>query len=453
MINWATSPHLWKTLWPKSNHNVAQFWYLYPTLDVATLEYKTKWKKEWMPREELKDDPIYGYTEEWERKKIKAIHWNTGVSTIFKSYAQNATDLQSGTVHAIFCDEELPISIYDELKFRTSATDGYFHMVFTATLGQYEWECAMEKQGEPEEILKEDSLKIQVSLFDCTHYEDGTPAVWDEKRIQERINSCSSDAEVQKRVYGRFVQTGDFKYANHITKDNIIETWAFNPKWKVVSAIDPGSGGKKGHPTAISFLAVNPEFTEGVLFMGWRGDGISTTQGDALKKYLEIRGKLPVTTQFYDYHAADLKTMADRMNEPFEKAEKSHDIGEPILKTLLKFNALKIVCGKTLGLDKYGVLQNENELLKLVAEFRTLKSETDKRQAKDDLVDTARYNCAKIPWNMEKIMNGQKKRGPKKYAPKTTAEIIRERRGEVFGKQDVDEIGQEIDFWNDYGEF
>ena len=458
MINWATSPNLWPTLWPKSHHNVAQFWYLYPTLDVATLEYKTKWLKEWMPRAEMKDDPVYGYTEEWERKKIKAIHWNSGVSLIFKSYAQNATDLQSGTVHAIFCDEELPISIYDELKFRTSATDGYFHMVFTATLGQYEWECAMEKQGEPEEILKEDSLKIQVSLFDCQEYEDGSKAVWDEKRIQDRINSCSSEAEVQKRVYGRFVQTGDFKYANLITKENLLDDWAYNPKWMVIASVDPGSGGKDGHPTGISFLAVNPEFTEGVIFMGWRGDGIITTQGDAFTKYTEIRGELPVDTQFYDYHAKDFFNIANGAGEKFDKAEKSHDIGEPILKTLIKCNALKIVCGETFGLEQFKCEQIPGELLKLVAELRTLKSDTDKRNAKDDLIDTVRYNCAKVPWDMKKILSnaGKKERKKKEHRvlAKTNGEIVNERREMFMGGDDLlDEINQEIDYWNGYGEF
>ena len=43
MINWATNPRLWEKLWPNSHHNVAQFWYLYPTLDVATIEFQKKW--------------------------------------------------------------------------------------------------------------------------------------------------------------------------------------------------------------------------------------------------------------------------------------------------------------------------------------------------------------------------------------------------------------------------
>lgn len=713
MINWATNPGIWSKLWPNNHHNVAQFWYLYPTLDVATIEFVKKWEVEWMPRGEMKDHPQYGWKAEFERKKIKAIHFNTGVSCYFKSYAQNSTDLQSGSCftagheimcqngikkiedvsvgdfvltrngfkeveetfelpnrevikrgkfeatpnhrfftlnrgwvafgaltsddvvvrtaiwkilkslyclkasftgenqkaktsgnetilgrlkervctllsgkitqgkstlekvgtfiistlihlitnlitlsslplehttlftkkkngkrratlitianaveralglgalknlsldiapkyaeknptlkvlcakivakllllekmrlpdfavrsvqtvfdirvkdnheyfcngnlvhncHAIFADEELPIHLFDELKFRTSATDGQFHMVFTATLGQYEWECAMEKIGEPEELFKRDSCKIQVSLYDCLEYEDGSKTPWTRERIQKRIDSCSSEAEVQKRIFGRFVQTGAFKYNQFLSEDNLLDKWVFNPKYHIYSATDPGSGGKKGHPTGISFLAVSPDYTEGVIFMGWRGDGVTTTQADALAQYIRVRGKLNVSSQYYDYHARDFYTIAERKGEVFEMAEKSHEIGEPILKSLLKFNALKIVTGELLEMEPYQCEFEQGELLKLLSEFRTLKDETDKRSAKDDLIDTVRYNCAKVPWDWEKIM-GEKKKVVQKHIPKTDAERIKERRGSDDTLKDMnDDYEQEIGFWND----
>lgn len=455
MINWATNPDIWSTLWPNSHHNVAQFWYLYPTLDVATIEFQKKWEREWMPRGFMKDDPQYGWDAEYERKKIKAIHWKSGVSLYFKSYAQNATDLQSGSCHAIFCDEELPIHIYDELKFRTSATDGHFHMVFTATLGQYEWECAMEKIGQQEELFKQDSCKIQVSLYDCLEYEDGSPTPWTKERIQLRIDTCSSEAEVKKRIFGRFVQTGEFKYANLLTAENYIEKWIYDSSMHLFSAVDPGSGGKKGHPTAISFLAVSKDYTEGVLFMGWRGDGIATTQADALDQYTRLRGRLKIPNQFYDYHARDFFTIASRKGENFLMAEKSHDIGEPILKSLLKYDALKIVVGTVHGLEQFGCEFTEGELIKLVHEMKSLREDEDKRKSKDDLVDTARYACAKVPWNWPEIMEKSvpKKEKEFKVLNKSQAEIIKERRGDLDGKgQDNAEFEEEIAFWNDHYE-
>lgn len=315
----------------------------------------------------------------------------------------------------------------------------------------------MEKIGSQEELFKNDSCKIQVSLYDCLEYEDGSKTPWTKERIQKRIDSCSSEAEVKKRIFGRFVQTGDFKYANLITEENLLDTWTYDPSYHIFSAVDPGSGGKKGHPTGITFLAVNKDYTEGILFMGWRGDGIATTQADALEHYIRLRGKLNVANQFYDYHAKDFFVIASRKGESFQMAEKSHDIGEPILKSLLKFNALKIVTGKLQGLEHLDCDYVEGELLKLVQEMKSLREEEDKRHAKDDLTDTARYNCAKVPWNWEKIMAKvvKKKKKEFKVLPKTRAELIKERRGQFDSGFDEmkDDINSELEFWNDCYEY
>jgi len=466
LVHWATEPDLWPILWPDYHHNVSQFWYLYPTLDVATIEVKTKWIKEWLPRGAMKDDPQYGWEVEYSKKKVYAIHFNTGVSIYFKSYAQNATDLQSGTVHYVATDEELPINLYDELKFRTSAANGHFSMAFTATIGQFEWECAMEKQGTPEEIFPK-AKKIQVSLYDCLEYvdQDGkllkdvkTP--WNEEKIQDRIDSCSSKEEVAKRIFGRFVKSGGLKYSKHVNEENIIQDWVLPPDWNIYSATDPGSGGSQGHPSGIIFIAVNQDCTEGVVFLGWRGDGIPTTAGDTFNYYKQFKGNLKVATQWYDYHAKDFAVIGERAGESFQMAEKSHEIGEPILKTLLKYKALKFVVGKCIGLEQYGTETQEGEVSKLIQELKGLRDDIDKRQAKDDLIDPTRYICAKIPWAMDEIIKKRfaVKKKPKTekplFIPKSTAEIIKERRGETKQNTEMeDNFYEEIEEWNSFGDF
>jgi hypothetical protein len=141
-INWATDRDVWPDLWVQTP---SLFWYLYPSQDVVNAEFHLKWKQ-FLPSEAYKNDPYYG----WEIIKgkktgdIAGIQFKSGVMLLFKTYGQDATVLQSSTVDAIFCDEELPIHLYDELKFRLTASDGYFNMVFTATLGQDEWRRAME---------------------------------------------------------------------------------------------------------------------------------------------------------------------------------------------------------------------------------------------------------------------------------------------------------------------
>lgn len=471
-IHWATEPELWPRIWPESNHNVAQFWYLYPTSDVATIEFKKKWIPEWLPRGDMKDDPQYGWTEEYKAKKIYAIHFNTGVSMYFKTYSQHAQDLQTGTVHKLSTDEELPIKLYDELKFRTSAVSGHFSIAFTATTGQFEWECAMEKQGTPEELFPK-AKKIQVSLYDCLEYTDqhghvlldsaGNPVKtpWTKEKIQDRIDSCSSKEEVAKRIFGRFVKSGGLKYSQHVNEENMIDNWVLPPDWNLYSAIDPGSGGSQGHPSGIIFIAVSQDCTEGVVFLGWRGDGIPTTAGDTLNKYIELRAKLKIATQWYDYHSKDFAVLGERSGEAFTMAEKSHEIGEPILKTLLKYKALKFVTGKVIGLENHGTETQEGEILKLVAELKGLREDIDKRQAKDDLIDPTRYICAKIPWAMDKIIKKRfgvksktKKNAQAIFIPKTTEEIIKERRGiEEKDQEAQDNFYEEIEEWNSFGEF
>ena len=172
-IDWATNQHKWKTLWKRRPY---QFWYLYPTKEVATIEFNKKCITEFLPRGEFKDDPIYGWTAEYRSRDIFALHFNCGVSVYFKAYSQDVQHLQTGSCDAIFTDEELPEELYDELNIRTAATDGYFSMVFTATLVQQIWRDAIEGRGYIEKFP--DALKIQVSMYDCLEYEDGTKAHW-----------------------------------------------------------------------------------------------------------------------------------------------------------------------------------------------------------------------------------------------------------------------------------
>ena len=160
VIDWATNKNLWPSLWRREPR---QFWYLYPTREVASIEFETKWKPDFLPKDKFKNHPIYGWREEKKsRGEIFAIHFNSGVSVYFKTYAQDSQHLQSATVDYIATDEELPDFLYDELNFRRNATDGYFSMVFTATIGQELWRRTMEPKAGEEETFPT-AWKKQVS--------------------------------------------------------------------------------------------------------------------------------------------------------------------------------------------------------------------------------------------------------------------------------------------------
>jgi phage terminase large subunit-like protein len=287
MIHWATAKHLWGQLWHRPP---VMFWYLYPDKNTATQEYETKWVY-LLPSGEFKDHPVFGWREEYDGKKIHAIHFNSGVTLYFKTYGQDVHNLQSGTVDYIGCDEELPFELFDELKFRLAASKGYFSLVFTATLGQEFWRQAMEERNTKYERFPM-AQKWQVSTFDCLFYADGSKSHWTEADIQYLINQCSTDAEVQKRIYGKFVLTEGRKYESFAIKDNVRAGGKLERDWVLYFGVDYGSGGEKGHPAAIVCVAVKPDYTAARVVRAWRGDRIVTDASLIIAKYQDILSEL-----------------------------------------------------------------------------------------------------------------------------------------------------------------
>lgn len=451
-IEWATNKDLWPELWPGKTVN--QFWYLYPTADVATAEFEKKWMQ-FLPKGELKEDEVYGWKAIYERKKIKELRFGTDVSIYFKTYAQDVQSLQSGSVFAMFTDEELPEELLDELMLRLAAVDGYFHMVFTATLNQEFWKRAIEPTQRDTEVFP-DALKLQVSMYDCLEYEDGSETPWSLEKIKKVESKCKSQTEIDRRVKGKFVTEegriyGAFDPTRHYIKPVPIPTG-----WHIYSGTDIGSGGKN-HPPASTFVAVNPTYTLGYVFKHWRGDdGKEWTNGEVFNKNLEMRGQMKPIMQTYDGAAKDFGTIATRAGESFVKAEKGHEVGESIVNTLFKNDMLFVFD------DEVEDEKNECQGRKLGGELSSLLKSTPKNKRKDDSADSLRYCVVSIPWDFEsiKIILEELLESKKPEAPKTRedylAEEIRARRGELVDERKTDndwtDTAQEIDYWNEqYG--
>lgn len=288
--------------------------------------------------------------------------------------------------HAIFTDEEAPIELFDELMFRLAATGGYFHMVFTATLNQEFWRCAMEEIGTPFETLTT-AKKFQISMYDCLKYADGTPSPWTRERIKQIKETCRSENEIKRRVYGRFIKEDDLKYPSFDKHKNVIEpVWENPPRdWSIYTGVDIGSGGA-GHPAAMVFVAVDPEYKNALVYKGWKGNkGEVTTAEDILERYKMLRGKDKPILQSYDWAAKDFYTHAARRGETFTPAEKAKAFGEDTLNSLFKSGKLKIF--------------NTTELQLLAHELSSLPKEQDKRHAVDDFSDALRYAISRIPFD------------------------------------------------------
>lgn len=394
-IWWATDKEMWPALWKTTP---VQFWYLYPDGGTATVEFETKWIREFLPKEALKDHPIYGWkSKKDERGNIDYIRFNSGVTIYFKTYSQNVNNLQAGSVHAIFADEEVPFDLMSELQMRVEAYDGYMRFVFTATRGQEEWRKIVEERGK-EEMWKEsevDILKQQVTAYDCCFYEDGTPStIWSIEKIENAKKLLHSEAQIARRIYGRFVKDEGLLYHGFVRKQHIIEykDIDFN-KGQVYAGVDYGSGGETGHPASICLVWVSKDHTHGVVFDIWVGEkGISTTAGSIIEKYKAMLKEHKIHKDkvivHYDWASADLKTIANSSGFNFMSADKNHASGERIVNTILKDGMLHIM--------------ENGDWDTLAKQLETLTPEDvapgRKKNAWDDAVDALRYAVTKIPW-------------------------------------------------------
>ena len=334
------------------------------------------------------------------------------------------------------CDEELPVHLYDELTARLTATDGFFSMCFTATLGQEFWENAMEHRGTDRETLKH-AWKKTVSMYDCLTYEDGSPTPWTLERIKRREAMCKNKEEIERRVHGRFVMDTGRKYAGFSRAVNRSEPTPIPKDWLYYCGVDLGSGGEN-HPAAIVYVATSPDRKKGRVFRAWRGDGIITAAGDVLEKFKELTGSLQLEDKRYDPSAPDFFTVASREGIHFQKANKLHDTGTGIVNTLFR--------GKMLTIDT-----GDPELDKLVTELGSLSEDGSKRHKKDDLCDALRYCVATIMWDYSDAVFDDEKKVKKQEKKGMTQEewLMKARRGELPMEVDEDGINEELDAWNE----
>lgn len=435
-IHWATEPSLWSSLWPGKKPNL--FWYMYPSSKVLEAEFLTKWS-EFLPQGEMKEDPQYGWKEIRKKGELEGIKFNSGILVHFKNYSQKVIDLQAASVYAMFCDEEMPLHLYDELINRMNATDGYFHMVFTATIGQDFWRRALEpKEKEKEELVG--AWKKQVSLYDSIKYMDGSLSQWTEERISQVKAKCKNHQEVLRRVYGKFILAMNRKYANFDASKHMKKPHPLPADWHVYVGEDSGSGGESGHPAALCYVAVSPDYKKGRVFEGWRGDGITTDSSAIVRKHLEIKEKrkLKPTSQFYDWASKEFFIVAMGMGEIFLPADKSHDTGEKVINTLFANDML--------------LIYETAELAKLGAELSTLKKDDNPKKVNNNLSDALRYAVTKIPWDFSDIAENvehyekieEEKLSPMQRQVKERREMMHEKEDETW-PDPMDEIEE----WNE----
>ena len=436
-IKWvtlATEPDLWPKFFPKRTPRV--FWLLLPTRDVINTEFENKYIPEFMPKGEFKNHPQYGWNLEIRNRNIYAIHFNTGITLYTHTYEQDVHHLQAGTIDAHFIDEEMPYDLYGELNMRLQAVDGQFNMVYTPTRGEVQWMRLWMKNRKE---TFPGAFKQEISLFDCMKYADGSKSHWTDEQVNRVMNSLGTEAEIQLRVYGMNSKPEGLRIPAFDPDKNLIIPKPVPASWLWYSGIDIGMGGEKNHPASISFVAVSPDYKKGRLVRCWRGDGSQVTDHAfitqkwfEMKKEIGIKGDLE--GNFYDWAAKDFEITATAAGIPLSKAEKSHEIGYPLMNTLFKNEIFNV--------------DDTEENQDFVEEALSLKTRTSKTVAADDAIDSCRYAISKIPWDTSDV-SGKRVIRPKER--KITKQDLR--RGVRFEEDDGDwGVEEEIESWNNiYG--
>jgi phage terminase large subunit-like protein len=434
-IDLATDETKWKKFFPKRPPQV--FWYIYPSKGKVQEEFQEKWIKEFLPKGSMTTHQVYGWKEFKVDNEFAGIRFNNGISIYFKSWGQ---DLQAGTVDAVFADEELPVKIFPELQMRLTATFGIFSMVFTATLNQKLWFDVIEKVGKRGEKFPE-AFKKQVSMeFDCRFFADGSPSHFTEEVVNKKKNSMPNQAEIDRRIHGRFVASEGRKFKSFNKIVNVKPRTQTPSNWEFYGGVDVGTGGD-GHPPAISIVAIKPDMKYGKLIKFWKGnDGSNYNSSQVLNRYIEMTAELVMTNNYYDWHSKEFKLRADEAGIPFNKAEKGHDFGDDLLNTLFKNRMLD--------------LEECEQVEDLIQEFETLKHETPKTIAEDDGIDSLRYAVSKIPWDFVDITTAfielveKEKEEVLDERQKNAVEFAKKLQREEFNEKEWD-YETEIDEYND----
>lgn len=391
VIDLSTNKKRWKKI---SSRDPLVFWYLYPTKDVATREFVTKWVPEFMPRGDLKSHPTYGWKEKYEFGKIHHIKWNSGMMLYFLSYEQAVTSMQGSTVDFIACDEELPESAWPELNARRFAIDGIFNMVFTATTGQKFWYDTIEKIGEPGEKFP-NAFKRQVSMYDCLSYfkhADGRSAKsrkspWNKKRVQEVIDSCQSEAEVLRRVYGRFILDRSLLYKNFNTDDLILSTFRVPSSWRFRASTFVSTSG-----TAASvLLAVSPSLDSVVVYGCMKSNLPSLSYMLEYKHFCEGN---QIVAHYINREALAMRETAKDLKVYHLPVRAPRDGLSPVIENLLSLKMLRFVDKGLTG--------------ELINQFQTIKQDDLKGYIGFELLAAIVLGLSQINFSYQTILHKNK---------------------------------------------
>jgi hypothetical protein len=192
--------------------------------------------------------------------------------------------------------------------------------------------------------------------------------------------------------------------------------------------VDYGAGGDYGHSSAIVQVKVDPTYSKARVVKVWTSQKKRMTQSDLLMIFKDFVTGIGHYQAFADWGAVDLFTLAAREGVVLHKAEKSHEIGIPLLNTLFKEGQL-IIETTSASMSQF-----------LVAELQSISEDKNKRHRIDDIADALRYAISLCPMRLTalKLAEAKKREDISKLNPREAFYRGLDRKGDPLSEPDED---------------
>lgn len=168
-------------------------------------------------------------------KNLRVLYFQNGSKFFFMTYEQEVRKMGGASIDRVHFDEEPPLAVYNECKFRVTAHGGDLLFTMTPIFG-ITWSYSQLWQQRGEQVEK----NIYVGGdFDCCTVEISENPAMGAKAVELALEGLS-DEEKAARKEGRFIALHGLIYSDFSEKRHVVPERPLPKNVNVVVGIDPG---------------------------------------------------------------------------------------------------------------------------------------------------------------------------------------------------------------------
>lgn len=168
-------------------------------------------------------------------KNLRVLYFQNGSKFFFMTYEQEVRKMGGASIDRVHFDEEPPLAVFNECKFRVTAKGGDLLFTMTPIFG-ITWTYAQLWQKRGEEVA---TNVYRGQDIDCCTVEIGDNPAMGEKDIELALEGLS-DEEKAARKEGRFIALHGLIYADYSKARHLVPERPLPANVNVVVGIDPG---------------------------------------------------------------------------------------------------------------------------------------------------------------------------------------------------------------------